>query len=34
MVAVTTEKDAKDDEILRRIQNVVTKTKEELIWLR
>ncbi len=34
MVAVTTEKEAKDDEILRRIQNVVNKTKEELIWLR
>jgi predicted regulator of Ras-like GTPase activity (Roadblock/LC7/MglB family) len=34
MVAVTTEKDVKDDEILSRIQNVVTKTKEELIWLR
>jgi hypothetical protein len=34
MVAVTTESAAKDDEILKKIQNVVTKTKEELIWLR
>jgi predicted regulator of Ras-like GTPase activity (Roadblock/LC7/MglB family) len=34
MIAVTAERGVNDDEILARIQKVVSKTKEELVWLR
>jgi predicted regulator of Ras-like GTPase activity (Roadblock/LC7/MglB family) len=34
MIAVTAEKDVKDEDVQKRIQKVVAKTKEELVWLR
>jgi predicted regulator of Ras-like GTPase activity (Roadblock/LC7/MglB family) len=34
MIALTAEKDVNDEEVLARIQKVVGKTKEELVWLR
>ena len=34
MIAVTAEKDINDEDVLKRIQKVVGKTKEELVWLR
>jgi len=34
MIALTAEKEINDEDILKRIQKVVAKTKEELVWLR
>jgi predicted regulator of Ras-like GTPase activity (Roadblock/LC7/MglB family) len=34
MIALTAERIVNDDDVLRRIQKVVAKTKEELVWLR
>jgi len=34
MIALTAEKDINDEDVLKRIQKVVAKTKEELVWLR
>ncbi|OPY33251.1 MAG: hypothetical protein A4E32_00927 [Methanomassiliicoccales archaeon PtaU1.Bin124] len=34
MIALTAERDVVDEEIQKRIQKVVAKTKEELVWLR
>ncbi|QLH74456.1 MAG: hypothetical protein HPY73_02635 [Methanomassiliicoccales archaeon] len=34
MIALTAERTVNDEEILSRLQKVVAKTKEELVWLR